>query len=90
MLTYELSPKCQCYLGARVREGLRQGEGNGNLTGVQSAQILGPQQYQEILESRSETDPIHGRRFGKMMPAGQKERLQGPSEKRMMNQSLTL
>ena len=71
MLTYELSSSANVIWGARIREDY---EGKVRvmaiMTGVQSAQILGPQAGAGILESRTEADPIQERRFGKMTPAG--------------------
>jgi cell division protein FtsZ len=53
------------------------------MTGVQSAQILGPQQAgYGILESRAEDDAIQQRRFGKMTPAGRMRDSSGPLRKK--------
>jgi cell division protein FtsZ len=69
MLTYELSPNANVIWGARIREDY---EGKVRvmaiMTGVQSAQILGPQTVAGILEPRSEADFMQERRFGKMTP----------------------
>jgi cell division protein FtsZ len=67
MLTYELSPSANVIWGARIREDY---EGKVRvmaiMTGVQSAQILGPQAGAGILEPKSEADLMKERRFGKM------------------------
>jgi cell division protein FtsZ len=81
MLTYELSPNANVIWGARIREDY---EGKVRvmaiMTGVQSAQILGPHGGAGILEPRAETDPMQERRFGRMTPAGRLR--EGPIRKK--------
>ena len=66
MLTYELSSSANVIWGARIREDY---EGKVRvlavMTGVQSAQILGPHSGSGILESKTEDNLIQERRFGK-------------------------
>jgi hypothetical protein len=47
------------------------------MTGVQSAQILGPHTGPGIFESKTETDHVQERRFGKMVPGGRRGNTSG-------------
>ena len=83
MLTYELSSSANVIWGARIREDY---EGKVRvmaiMTGVQSAQILGPHSGSGILESRAETDPLQERRLGKLVPGGRRGDTLGPLRKK--------
>ncbi len=52
------------------------------MTGVQSAQILGPQAGAGILESRAEADPIQEKRFGRLSLEARKAGTAGPLRKK--------
>jgi cell division protein FtsZ len=71
MLTYELSSSANVIWGARIREDY---EGKVRvlavMTGVQSAQILGPHSGSGILESKTKDNLIQERRFGKTVYRG--------------------
>ena len=83
MLTYELSPSANVIWGARIRDDY---EGKVRvmaiMTGVQSAQILGPHTGSGIFESGAETDPIRERRLGKIMHGGRRGDTSGPLRKK--------
>ena len=78
MLTYELSSSANVIWGARIREDY---EGKVRvlavMTGVQSAQILGPHSGSGILESKTEDNLIQERRFGKTVSGGRKGNTSG-------------
>jgi cell division protein FtsZ len=67
MLTYELSPNANVIWGARIRDDY---EGKVRvmaiMTGVQSAQILGPQAGAGILEPQSEAEAFRAKRLGRV------------------------
>ena len=73
MLTYDLSSSANVIWGARIREDY---EGKVRvmaiMTGVQSAQILGPHSGSGILESKTEDNLIQEIRFGKMVSGDRK------------------
>jgi hypothetical protein len=52
------------------------------MTGVQSAQILGPHTGPGIFESKTENNPVQERRFGKMVPGGRRGNNTGLLKKR--------
>jgi cell division protein FtsZ len=83
MLTYELSSSANVIWGARIREDY---EGKVRvmaiMTGVQSAQILGPQAGAGILEPRSEASLIQEKRFGRMTTADRFRNTAGPLRKK--------
>jgi cell division protein FtsZ len=83
MLTYELSPSANVIWGARIRDDY---EGKVRvmaiMTGVQSAQILGPHTGSGIFESGAETDPMRERRLGKIVPGGRRGDTSGPLRKK--------
>ena len=78
MLTYELSSSANVIWGARIREDY---EGKVRvlavMTGVQSAQILGPHSGSGILESKTEDYLIQERRFGKTVSGGRRGNTSG-------------
>jgi len=78
MLTYELSSSANVIWGARIREDY---EGKVRvlavMTGVQSAQILGPHSGSGILESKTEDNLIQERRFGKTISGGRRGNTSG-------------
>jgi len=78
MLTYELSSSANVIWGARIREDY---EGKVRvlavMTGVQSAQILGPHSGSGILESKTEDNLIQERRFGKTVSRGRRGNTSG-------------
>lgn len=78
MLTYELSSSANVIWGARIREDY---EGKVRvlavMTGVQSAQILGPHSGSGILESKTEDNLIQERRFGKKVSGGRRGNTSG-------------
>lgn len=86
MLTYELSPNANVIWGARVREDY---EGKVRvmaiMTGVQSAQILGPQVGSGILEPKNDSDSLQARRLGKATFSGRRGESSEPMRKRQDN-----
>jgi cell division protein FtsZ len=83
MLTYELSSSANVIWGARIRNDY---EGKVRvmaiMTGVQSAQILGPHTGHGIFESKTETDSVQERRLGKIVPGGRRGSNSGILKKR--------
>jgi cell division protein FtsZ len=73
MLTYDLSSSANVIWGARIREDY---EGKVRvmaiMTGVQSAQILGPHSVSGILESKTKDNPIQEIRLGKIVSGDRK------------------
>ncbi|MCQ1537157.1 cell division protein FtsZ [Methanosarcina sp. KYL-1] len=86
MLTYELSTSANVIWGARIRDDY---EGKVRvmaiMTGVQSAQILGPQVGAGILESRSDSESFQAKKFGKMTPSSRRGEMSEPIRKRQDN-----